>query len=134
MKQSYQDAFGNINLVITYDTENQWVHADFIGAQSLVSIQRGMNAVLQLLIDHKCSKYLSDNTHLYGGWNIANDWLRDVWTPLAMQAGMRYVAHIMAPGFFGRHSMEELAPSLPPGLNIQFFENIAEAKTWLASC
>lgn len=134
MKQSYQDAFGNINLVIIYDTENQWVHADFIGAQSLVSIQRGMNAVLQLLIDHKCSKYLSDNTHLYGGWNIANDWLRDVWTPLAMQAGMRYVAHIMAPGFFGRHSMEELAPGLPSGLNIQFFENIAEAKTWLASC
>lgn len=133
MQETYQDAFGKTNMILAYDPVHKWVHADFIGVQSLLSIQRGMNAVLKMLINYKCSKYLSDNTHLLGGWNIANDWLRDVWTPLAMQAGMRHVAHIMAPGFFGRHSMTELAPGLPTELDIQFFDNIAEAKAWLAS-
>lgn len=132
MKQTYKDAFGNTNLILEYDPEHQWIHANFTGVQSLISMQRGMNAVVEMLLDYKCKKYLSDNTHLLGGWNIANDWLRDIWTPMAMQAGMCYMAHVMAPGLFGRNSMEQLAPGLPKELNIEFFNHLADAQIWLA--
>lgn len=132
MKETYQDALGKTFLVLEYDPTHPWVHADFIGVLSLMSIQKGMNAVLEKIKQHKLQKYLSDNTHIIGGWNIANDWLRDTWTPQAMQAGMRYVAHVMAPGHFGQHSMEELAPGLPPNLNLKFFRTIPEAEQWLS--
>lgn len=108
-----------------------WVHGDWVGVHSFETVQKGMEAVLELIIATNSTKYLSDNTNLIGGWDIANEWLANDWTPRATAAGMRCVAHVLAPGIYGQMSMLSLSPHIEQQICLSFFDNIKEAEEWL---
>ena len=131
-EQSTVLQFGQASLRLVYDAKNGWIYGDWIGVHSLNSIQKGMNTLLEWIQQTGASKYLSDNTNIVGGWNTANEWLADVWTPLAVDAGMRYVAHVLAPGIFGQMSMEALEPQINNMVTLQLFDSIEDAQHWLS--
>ncbi len=125
--------YGQASVTLSYNLNQNWIYADWIGVHSLVSIQKGMGVLLEWFQETGAPKYLSDNSNLVGGWDTANDWLAEEWTPRAVDAGMRYVAHVLAPGFYGKLSMEALQPRLVDKVTIRLFEFKADAEEWLAS-
>lgn len=131
MKQLFEEPFGNTKVVLEYDEENGWIYADWIGVHSLPSIRKGTGAIVALFEQTGCSKYLSDNTHIVGSYDNATDYLVNVFTPQAMAAGMRFVAHVLAPGIYAQQSIYNIRAQLPDNLEMQLFDDIEKARAWL---
>jgi hypothetical protein len=134
MNKVFRNKLGQVYLELEYDAINQLVHANYIGCLTMELVLEGQQAVLETLIEYNCCRYLNNNTKLVGGWDFANDWVRDKWLPEAVQAGLKYLAHIMAPEAQTiRAPMEELEFECPAGLEIMFFDNETEARVWLTT-
>ncbi|MFC6996478.1 hypothetical protein [Rufibacter roseus] len=123
--------YGQAQVRVNYLQPQGIIHADWVGVHSLVTIQKVMEELLKWFQETKCTKYLSDNSNIVGGWDTANDWLADVWTPKAVRAGMRYVAHVLAPGIYGQLAMEALRPRIQGQVTIRIFKNVEDAMEWL---
>lgn len=123
--------YGHASVRIAYYQNHGILHADWVGVHSMVTIQKGMEELLNWFEKTGATKYLSDNANIVGGWDTANDWLAEVWTPKAIKAGMRYVAHVLAPGIYGQMSMEALQPRIVKQVTIQIFDDVTEAEEWL---
>ncbi|AHJ97700.1 hypothetical protein Hsw_2105 [Hymenobacter swuensis DY53] len=74
---------------------------------------------------------LNDNRGVLGSWKQANEWIEAQWMPQALAAGLRYHAHIVAPGVFGQASAEDMHLRVGNSFQMRLFENIEEAQTWL---
>jgi hypothetical protein len=90
-------------------------------------------AYVDMLRAEPCPKLLNDHQELVGRFLEANDWIAQVWTPLIMQAGLRYFAHVLSPGIFGQLSIKDLHQRIGTQFEMQFFEDIEAAKDWLRS-
>lgn len=123
--------YGQASVRVKHYPDHDIIHADWVGVHSLVSIQKAMNELLNWFSETGSAKYLSDNSNIVGGWDTANDWLAEKWTPNAVSSGLRYVAHVMAPGIYGQLSMEALQPRLENQLTIRLFDKVEEAEAWL---
>jgi hypothetical protein len=133
MKKILQERFGNTKVMLEYDAVHGWIHADWVGVHSLHSIRKGTEAIVDMFRQTRCTKYLSDNTNLIGSYDDAQDYLLHTFTPQAMAAGMRHVAHVLAPGIYAKKSMEAMVPDLESVLDLAIFDNLAEAKAWLTN-
>lgn len=125
--------FGHASARLSYNSKYNWIYSDWIGMHSLVTIQKAKGVVLEWFRETGATKYITDNSNVVGGWDTANDWLADVWTPKAVEAGMRYVAHIHAPGIYGKLSMKALQPRIENLITIQMFDDLSDAEDWLRS-
>ena len=113
--------------------EEGWIYAHWVGVQTRHTVMEGGMAYVEMLRAEPCSKLLNDHRELVGRFLDANDWIAQVWTPLIMQAGLRYFAHVLSPGIFGQISIEDLHQRIGNQFEMQFFEDIEAAKEWLRS-
>lgn len=92
---------------------------------------QGSLGVLQILQHTHCPYMLNDNRGVLGSWKQANEWIEKEWMPQALNAGLRYHAHVVAPGVFGQASAEDMHLRVGNSFQMRLFEDIDEAETWL---
>lgn len=124
-------SYGNSFVELEYDATNQWVVADWIGVHSLGTIKQGMEELLKLIKERKCEKYLNINTRTIGGWETSHGYLAESWAPRAVAEGLKYAAHVMAPGLMARQSAIELQPLVIDTIAFHLFFDLEKARTWL---
>lgn len=130
---TFRRADGHVFLTATRDRANGWIHAQWSGIQTMETIQTGGLAYIKMLEQEPCLKLLNDHRELVGRFTDANQWIAEVWTPLIMQAGLRYFAQVLAPGVFGQMSMQDLHLRISDQFEIKMFDQLAEAEAWLNS-
>lgn len=60
-------------------------------------------------------------------------WIQDTWTPLAVEAGLKRIAVIVAPSGLGKYASEEIISQFPAGTFLTCtFESLDEALAWAA--
>lgn len=74
---------------------------------------------------------LNDNRGVLGSWKQANEWIEKEWMPQALAAGLRYHAHMVAPGVFGQASAEDMHLRVGDSFQMRLFEEPEEAQAWL---
>jgi hypothetical protein len=122
---------GDIFATLERMPANAYLHAHWIGIQNLETMKKGWNTYLSILKEQPCSKLLNCHKELIGPWDIANDWLTTVWAPAATSLGLRYMAHVLAPGIYGQKSFHLLHHRISDMMEIKVFEDVAEAQVWL---
>lgn len=89
--------------------------------------------LLSLICEHGVYKILGDDTALP---NIASEdrfWVIDQWLPRAVQCGLRFAASKSPESYFGKLAVSHIQAAAPPDLNCRSFENLEEAREWLAT-
>lgn len=124
---------GRVYLVAERNREEGWIYARWSGVQTLGTVMEGGLAYVDMLREEPCAKLLNDHSELVGRFTEANEWVAQVWTPLIVQAGLRYFAHVLSPGIFGQLSIQDLHQRIGEQFEMKMFQDVEEAKNWLRS-
>jgi len=129
--QEFRRPDGSIYLIAERDRENGWIYARWIGPQTLGTVMEGGLAYVDMLREEPCRRLLNDHTELEGLFTRANDWVAQVWTPLIIQAGLRYFAQVLSRDVFAQISMENLHHRIGDKFEMRLFNNLPAAREWL---
>ena len=124
-------ANGDVFLIAERMPDNSYIHARWIGMQTLDTVMKGGLLYLEMLIKQPCAKLLNDHSELIGPWMVANDWIVNEWTPKVRALGLTHMAQVMAPGIYGKLSFHELHQRIDDNFDIMMFDLPNNAKEWL---
>lgn len=130
MKKELKNAFGKVFLEVTVDTENRWVHTNWIGYLTKDNIMEGALAYTEAVNESGFSCVLNDTSQVLGGWDHSLDWVVNQWGPQAANAGIAYFALITRPDSFAGSTALSFYESLK-AFQVKVFDNIADAAVWL---
>ncbi|WP_339608520.1 hypothetical protein, partial [uncultured Roseivirga sp.] len=131
-KQIIRNAQDEIFYEANLDQENGWIYINWIGDIELEDVKRGTQAYLDLLAISGCRKLLNDNSLLTSNFLEINEWIEANVVPVAVQSGLRYMAHILSPKFIARFSAIDLGLRMKP-VEFHAFKEIGKAEKWLKS-
>ena len=124
-------ANGDVFLIAERMPDNSYIHARWIGMQTLDTVMKGGLLYLDMLAKQPCPKLLNDHSELIGPWLVANDWIVNDWTPKVRALGLRHMAQVLAPGIYGKMSFHELHQRIDDNFDIMMFDIPDNAKEWL---
>lgn len=119
------------HLHISHDPERGWLYSDWIGYQTVGSVQEGCDRILELMVRHQAFKVLNDNTRVVGIWAGAASWVATDWFPRMRAAGMLRFAWIYSASRFSQISTDTTLSLLDPGASVKVFYETSEAFEWL---
>ncbi|MCB2377589.1 hypothetical protein LGH70_08345 [Hymenobacter sp. BT635] len=122
---------GTAYVTVERNQQENWIHARWLGRQTLGTIMDGGLTYVDMLREQPCPKLLNNHRALVGTFTDANDWIQQVWTPLIITAGLRYFAQVVSPDVFGQLSIEDLQHRIGDVLHIQLFDSLEAAQSWL---
>lgn len=118
-------------LQISRDPERGWLYSDWIGYQTVGSVQEGCERILDLMTEHRAFKVLNDNTRVLGIWSGAASWVATDWFPRMRAAGMLRFAWIYSSSRFSQISTDTALSLLDIGDSVKVFYETSEAFEWL---
>lgn len=124
---------GRIYYMANYDETNNWIYSNWFGSVTPNELMIACDLFLQFLEHHPTAYLLNDNSNLNGSWHNANEWIADVWTPKALEKGLKYFAHVLSPSYPAELSALEME-IMAEDLHIKLFKNYPEAEQWLNKC
>ncbi|GAB3288391.1 hypothetical protein [Hymenobacter tenuis] len=122
---------GSVYLTVERNKRENYIHAHWFGRQTLATVMDGGLTYLDLLRQEPCPKLLNDHRDLVGTFTEANDWIEQIWTPLIIGAGLRYMGQVVSPDIFSQISIEDLQHRIGDRLDLHLFETLEDAQTWL---
>ncbi|MGV3541047.1 MAG: hypothetical protein ACO1OQ_14625 [Rufibacter sp.] len=122
---------GDTFLIAERATNNEYIHAQWIGRQNLQTVMQGGNHYIKMIEEQPCPKLLNNHQELIGPWDIANDWIVSYWTPRVMELGLRYLSQVLAPGVYGQMSFHQLHQHIGDKFEIKMFDKVEPALQWL---
>jgi hypothetical protein len=89
--------------------------------------------ILDAIRDKKADRLVSDNRRLEVVTDQDQLWIRDTWVPLAVAAGLRRIAVVLARQGLGRIASEEiLSRSVDREFVTRTFDSAPDALKWVA--
>ena len=120
-------------LSITWDGDHRCVVAEWKAFANSRELRQGGNKILDAIRSHHATSLVSDNRRLEAMKADDQSWFSDTWTPMAVDAGLRRIAVVLAPQGMGRFASEEILSHIG---NRDFvtrtFETVPEALDWIA--
>ncbi|WP_125077744.1 hypothetical protein [Rufibacter latericius] len=135
MRYETKNSFNRTFYVIEHNPELDIIDTLWYGYASQNDLRAAMEVGLKVLEETNCAYKLNDNIAFNGPWAEAVKWLEKDWLPRAMQAGLRFLAHVASPHSFGEASGEAMEVSLiGQKLKYKMFRSRQEALDWLKAC
>ncbi|WP_210464622.1 hypothetical protein [Rufibacter roseolus] len=111
---------------------NGYIQVNWIGIQSLETVVMGGNQILAMLREKPCRGLLNSNRELIGPWEVAVPYMAFKWAPAASSLGLRYFAHVLSPGIFGKRSFDQFQTQMKePLIIVRSFDEQTQAEQWL---
>ncbi|KAA9345545.1 hypothetical protein [Adhaeribacter soli] len=130
-RKEFKKANGDIFLIAERMPDNAFIHARWIGIQSVATVMEGGNFYVSMLQKQPCPRLLNDHSELIGPWEVANEWIASDWTPKVRALGLQYMAQVLAPGIYGKMSFHQLHQRIEGQFEIMMFDKEAPARKWL---
>lgn len=128
--QQLTNAFGKVFITIVADTENKWIHTNWIGYLTQENIRAGALAYTNAVKEYGYSCVLNDTSEVLGSWDHSLDWVVGEWSPQAAAAGVKHFALITTPDSFAGASASNFS-SNNKAFEVRVFEDRAPAMAWL---
>lgn len=129
-----QTIIDNPHVKLFYETDTKIVHHRFAATIHGDYLMESMNKGVELLKQHKATKWLSDNRAINGHSEKETEWINNVWLPSAINAGWKAWALVVPDSFLARINMNEFVKSFyDKGVRIMVFTDWDEAMNWLKS-
>lgn len=120
------------DVYVTIEQKEDCIVARWSGHITADDVVTAAQVYLELLESCGCSKLLTDKRDSTGYWENANDWLRFLWMPKAITAGLRYMANVYSCNIFSTLPVRELQEQVWPELCMRNFYVCHEAEEWLS--
>ena len=130
MERELKNDLGDVYFQAEYDQESEAVIAHWIGFATTEQLKEGMEAGLSLMKEKQSNKWIANAQLMEGGFEEANDWLEQDWTPRAVAAGLQKVAFVVSQDAFNEFSTNEYAER-NEDLDNPHFPSLEEAKAWM---
>jgi hypothetical protein len=119
-------------LSIIWDAELNCVYAKFKAFANSSEFRAGTLKILEAIGERHAASLISDNRKLEGVANEDQLWLRDTWVPLAVAAGIKRIAVVLAPYGLGKIATEETISRIgKTKFAMRTFESLTEATKWV---
>jgi hypothetical protein len=120
-------------LSVTWDSEHECVCAEWKAFANSRELRLGGKKILDAIRRREAAALLSDNRRLEVMKGDDQTWFSNTWTPMAVQAGLRRIAVVLAPQGLGRFASQEILSHIG---NRDFvtrtFDSVPEALEWIA--
>lgn len=119
-------------LTIHWEAEDRIVRAQWKNEVVSEPMRRGLEAGLDLVNQKRAEKWLVDS-RLLGAINPADvKWVNDHWMPLAVVAGLRWMAFVMAKKVVMQMTMKSFIARINEhDLSTAYFDDVDKARDWL---
>ncbi|MGV3538751.1 MAG: hypothetical protein ACO1OQ_03015 [Rufibacter sp.] len=135
MRLEAKNPFGRTFYVVEHNQELDIIDTSWYGYASQNDLKTACEVGLEVLEKTNCAYKLNDNSELSGPWTDAVHWLEKVWLPRAMQAGLRYLAHVANQHSYGEEAGQVMHISkIGQSLEYCMFYSRQEAMAWLKKC
>ena len=129
--KTLKHADGRVFLEAYLKPELNCIYSSWNGFVNIENVKTGCLAGLELLKEHKSPYLINDNSSLEGPWQQANEWIETVWMPQALEAGLRYFAHVVSKDIFGKLSVKDLEKKVVGVFTMRLFDTAEQAENWI---
>jgi hypothetical protein len=120
-------------LTIRWDVERQCVYAEFKAFSTSAEFRAGTLKILDAVWDRSSTSLISDNRRLEGVTELDQLWLRDTWMHLAVTAGIKRIAVVLAHHGLGKIASEEIIGKFGnTTFTTRTFDSLSDANDWIA--
>ena len=120
-------------LSILWDRQNSCVRAEFKSFATSAEFRSGTTEILDAIRERHAGSLISDNRRLELVTSEDQLWIRDTWVPLAVDAGLKRIAVVVAHHGLGRYASQEIINRFPNMVFVtRTFDSVDEAVKWVA--
>ena len=120
-------------LRIGWDRQHKCVHAEFKSFANSSEFRAGTTQILDLIRSRKATALISDNRRLEGVTDLDQLWLRDSWLPMAVAAGVKRIAVVVAARGLGKVATEAIIGKFgKTAFETCMFESLPDALKWVS--
>jgi hypothetical protein len=120
-------------LTIRWDIKHQCVYAEFKAFATSAEFRVGTLKILDAIWDRGASSLVSDNRRLEGVTELDQLWLRDTWMHLAVTAGIKRIAVVLARQGLGKLASQEIIGKFgKTTFTTRTFGSLTDANDWIA--
>ncbi len=117
---------------IYFDAEINAVVMEWDGYATSKQFKQGTELMLNILIQHNCSKVLADIKDMKIIAMEDQQWLNEEFLPRATKFGFKAIAIVEPAYYFNKVAVETISYKVDKDkLTINFFDNIKDAREWL---
>lgn len=117
---------------VQWDREYGCVYAEWKGFANTVELQAGMMRVIQATRDGHGESFVSDNRRLESVAAEDQRWIVETWTPLAVAAGLKRIAVVVAHRGLGKIASEAVLSQIGKTAFVtRTFTTVSEAIEWV---
>jgi hypothetical protein len=121
-------------LSISWDPERQCIYAEFKAFANSAEFRAGTTKILEAIKERHAAWLVSDNRRLEGVTNQDQLWVRDTWVPMAVAAGLKRIAVVLAHQGLGKIATEEILGRIgTTTFATRTFDSLPEARTWVVA-
>ena len=118
-------------LSIERDREGKWIYAEWKGFANSAEFRVSLSRIADAIREQKIPALVSDNRRLEGVAAADQLWIRDTWTPMAVAAGLKRIAVVVAHRGLGKIATEEILSQLgTTTFATRSFTTVSEATEW----
>jgi hypothetical protein len=119
---------------IRSDRQRNCVIAEFRGFATSAEFRAGTMKILDAIKERRVDSLISDNRKLEVVTDADQMWIRDAWVPLAVAAGLKRIAVVLAKQGLGKFASQEIISQFPDSTFVtRTFDSLDEAKKWVAT-
>ena len=120
-------------LSIQWDPGHQCVYAEWRGFANSREFRASLMRIVDTIRAHNSGLLVSDNRRLEGVADQDQLWIRDTWTPLAVAAGLKRIAVVVAHHGLGKIATEEILSQVGmKAFATRTFTTVSEATEWVS--
>jgi hypothetical protein len=119
-------------LFVGWDRAHRSVFAGWKGFSNSAELRAGMMKIIEAIQDRHAASLVSDNLKLEVVANQDQLWIRDTWTPLAVAAGLKRIAVVLARQGLGKYASEAVLSQIGKTAFVtRTFVTVSEAMEWV---
>jgi hypothetical protein len=108
------------------------VYAEFKAFANSADFRSGTMKILEPIREKRATLLVSDNRRLEGVTNEDQLWIRDTWIPLAVAAGLKRIAVVVAHHGLGKIATEEILSRMgDKTFATRTFDSLEQAFKWV---
>lgn len=120
-------------LSIRWDGLHKHVFSEWRGFANSAELRSSLLKGIQAIRDNHAAAYVSDGRKLRVIVHEDQNWIKETWMPLAIQAGLKRLAFVTAPTGLGKLTIEDVAGLVDNhGLLSRTFDSVASARKWVS--
>jgi hypothetical protein len=120
-------------LSIRWDHQHECVNAEFKSFATSSEFRTSTLKIIEAVRAWNAASLVSDNRRLEGITNQDQLWLRDTWMPLAVAAGLKRIAVVLANRGLGKLASEAVIGKFgETAFTTRTFDSLSDALSWVS--